>query len=143
MVVRDAEPCPWTRGQDGHVPPGHACSLDWWRSENPFRATAVQGLADPDRRQRGRSWIHPTTTTGTLHDHKTFDLTSVLYAIRPNDSYFSLSPAGRVSLQPNGVATFKESSGGNTRLLTVDDEQRVRTLEAMMLLVSQPPQTLR
>ncbi|TPG21157.1 nucleoside hydrolase [Sphingomonas koreensis] len=79
------------------------------------------------------------TSPDELHDHKTFDLTSVLYAIRPNGGYFSLSPAGRISLQPNGVSTFEESAQGNIRYLTVNDLQRARTLEAMTLLASQPP----
>ncbi len=82
------------------------------------------------------------TANAALHDHKTFDLTAVLYAIRPNDGYFSLSPAGRLIVGPTGLATLDESTGGNTRHLILDDAQRSRVLEAMTLLASEPPPTI-
>jgi len=80
-----------------------------------------------------------TTPSGVLHDQKTFDLTSVLYAVRPNDAYFALSPAGHISVLPNGVSKFEEDAQGNAHYLTIDDAKRARTLEAMTLLASQPP----
>jgi hypothetical protein len=40
---------------------------------------------------------------------------------------------------PDGSARFDLSAGGNHRYLVLTDEQRVRTLEAMILLASQPP----
>lgn len=73
------------------------------------------------------------------HDHPTFDLTSVLYAARPDRGYFSLSKPGRIAVLPDGSAHFEESSDGTHRYLILSEEQKARTLEAMVMLASQPP----
>jgi inosine-uridine nucleoside N-ribohydrolase len=73
------------------------------------------------------------------HDHPTFDLTSVLYATRPDRGYFSLSKPGRITVLANGGSRFDESEGGLHRYLILSDEQKPRALEAMVILVSQPP----
>jgi len=74
------------------------------------------------------------------YDRPTWDLTAALYAIRPDAAYFSLSPPGEVEVDGQGRTTFHEDSGGRRRYLTIDANQRTRTLEAMELLASQPPQ---
>jgi inosine-uridine nucleoside N-ribohydrolase len=79
------------------------------------------------------------TPPGVLHDHATFDLTSVLYAIRPDDGYFNVSAAGKISVAPDGSSRFIAGTGGAHRYLTMDDTQRARALEAMTLLASAPP----
>lgn len=81
----------------------------------------------------------PETPPDALHDHATFDLTSVLYAIRPDDGYFNLSAPGNISVQPDGSTRFIAHSGGKHRYLVMDDAQRARTLEAMTMLASEPP----
>jgi purine nucleosidase len=73
------------------------------------------------------------------HDHATFDLTSVLYAARPNDGYFSISKPGKITVLPNGGTRFEASEGGFHRYLILTDAQKARTLEAMVMLASQPP----
>jgi inosine-uridine nucleoside N-ribohydrolase len=73
------------------------------------------------------------------YDRPTWDLTAALYAVRPDSGYFSLSPAGEVTVDAQGRTTFHEESGGRRRYLTIDASQRARTLEAMELLASQPP----
>ncbi len=73
------------------------------------------------------------------YDRPTWDLTAVLYAVRSDQGYFSLSPPGTITVLPDGGSRFDKSAGGNHRYLVVTDEQRVRTLEAMILLASQPP----
>jgi inosine-uridine nucleoside N-ribohydrolase len=73
------------------------------------------------------------------YDRPTWDLTAVLYAVRPDDGYFSVSAPGTISVLPNGDSRFDISAGGNHRYLVLTNEQRVRTLEAMILLASQPP----
>ena len=72
------------------------------------------------------------------YDRPTWDLTAVLYAVRPDDSYFSLSPPGTITVSPDGGSRFDTSAGGKHRYLVLADEQRQRTLEAMILLASQP-----
>ncbi|WP_419192533.1 nucleoside hydrolase [Kolteria novifilia] len=73
------------------------------------------------------------------HDRPTWDLTSVLYAVRPGDGYFDLSAPGIVRVTEEGITQFEESSGGKHRYLVVKDQQRPRTLEALIQLSSQPP----
>jgi inosine-uridine nucleoside N-ribohydrolase len=73
------------------------------------------------------------------HDHATFDLTSVLYAARPDRNYFSLSKPGRITVLPDGGSRFEEAGDGTHRYLVQNEAQRARTLEALVMLVSQPP----
>jgi purine nucleosidase len=73
------------------------------------------------------------------HDHATFDLTSVLYAARPDGNYFSVSKPGRITVLADGGSRFVESEDGNHRYLILSEEQKARTLEAMQMLASQPP----
>ena len=105
------------------------------------------GYADPHPvaltyRYMDQTYRTDATSAGGLHDHKTFDLTAVLYAIRPDDGYFSVSAPGHVEIRADGVSVFHEG-GGNTRYLIVDDLQRPRALEAMTQLASQPPRSVR
>jgi len=67
------------------------------------------------------------------------DLTSVLYAARPDRNYFSLSKPGRITILAGGGSRFDESEGGTHRYLIQTEEQKARTLEAMVMLASQPP----
>ena len=78
------------------------------------------------------------TPSGVLHDHPTFDLTAVLYAVRPGDGYFSLSEPGKITVLADGSSQFEVSDGGKQRYLTITPLQRARALEAMTLLASQP-----
>lgn len=78
---------------------------------------------------------------GKLHDHPTFDLTAVLYALRPDGGYFSLSRPGAIAIQADGSSRFTESKTGTRRILTMTPLQRARALEAMTSLVTEPPAT--
>ncbi len=74
------------------------------------------------------------------YDRPTWDLTSVLYAVRPNGGYFDLSGPGTISVDDNGYTSFRRSEGGRHRYLKLSsDAQRARTLEALIWLSSQPP----
>lgn len=73
------------------------------------------------------------------YDRPTWDLTAVLYAVRPDDGYFSVSPPGIITVLPDGSSRFDRSADGNHRCLVLTAEQEGRTLEAMILLASQPP----
>mgnify|MGYP001174141314 FL=1 len=76
---------------------------------------------------------------GKPHDHAAYDLTSVLYAARPEGAYFTHSDAGRVEVLEGGRAAFIPDQHGRHWILGLADAQRARTLEAMILLASQPP----
>jgi hypothetical protein len=73
------------------------------------------------------------------HDRPTWDLTSVLYAVRPDDGYFDLSPAGKVKVADDGLTKFEPTTDGRDRYLVLSEQQKARTLEALRLLSSQPP----
>lgn len=72
------------------------------------------------------------------HDRPTWDLTAVLYAIRPDRGYFDLSPTGSVTVTDVGVTVFKAGEG-QQRFLKLTDAQKVKTQEALMILASEPP----
>jgi len=69
----------------------------------------------------------------------TFDLNSVLYVVRPNRGYFTLSPPGTVTVQDNGITTFAASENGKHRYMTVSPEQIAMVREAFVQLCSEPP----
>lgn len=73
------------------------------------------------------------------HDRPTWDLTSVLQAVRPERGYFGLSAAGRVTIDERGATSFAREVMGTHRYLTVSPEQIIRVREAFCVLASQPP----
>lgn len=75
----------------------------------------------------------------TPHERPTWDLTSVLWAVRPEREYFSLSNPGRARVDENGVTTFEEDPEGKHRYLIADELQVARVREALAMLASQPP----
>lgn len=73
------------------------------------------------------------------YDRPTWDLTSVLYAVRPDRDYFGVSGPGVVEVDEKGVTSFRRQPGGKHRYLTLDLRQAERVREALVLLASQPP----
>jgi inosine-uridine nucleoside N-ribohydrolase len=73
------------------------------------------------------------------YDRETWDLTSALYAVRPDRGYFDLSPAGTVEVDDKGITRFIPSPNGSHRFLIVKPEQVARVKEALVQLASQPP----
>ncbi len=73
------------------------------------------------------------------HNRPTWDLTSVLYAVRPDRGYFDLSEAGRMTVADDGETRFERSEGGPHRHLILRPEQSGRVIEALVQLSSQPP----
>jgi inosine-uridine nucleoside N-ribohydrolase len=73
------------------------------------------------------------------HNRPTWDLTSVLYAVHPDRGYFDLSPPGRVIVEKDGFTTFEPAADGKHRYLKLTEAQRVRVVEALVQLSSQPP----
>jgi uncharacterized Ntn-hydrolase superfamily protein/inosine-uridine nucleoside N-ribohydrolase len=73
------------------------------------------------------------------YDRETWDLTSVLYAVRPDRDYFGLSAPGTITVDGQEVSQFAPGDGGRHRFLTVTAEQIARVREALVQLASQPP----
>ena len=72
------------------------------------------------------------------YDRPTWDLTAALYGVRPDAGYFGLSPRGRITSDDKGLTHFQADPAGRHRYLVLDEKQRARTLESMILLASQP-----
>lgn len=73
------------------------------------------------------------------HNRPTWDLTSVLYAVRPNEDYFDISANGQVTVDAEGYTTFEQAADGRDRYLILRDDQKGKTAEALVQLSSQPP----
>jgi inosine-uridine nucleoside N-ribohydrolase len=76
---------------------------------------------------------------GLEHNRPTWDLTSVLYAVRPERKYFDLSETGKVTVEDDGFTRFEADKKGTRRYLILNQAQKVRTTEALTFLSSQPP----
>jgi inosine-uridine nucleoside N-ribohydrolase len=72
------------------------------------------------------------------YDRPVWDLTAVLYAVRPDRNYFSLSAPGTVDVDEQGRTVFTAAPDGRRRYLILGEQQKARTLEALILLASQP-----
>ncbi|HOX58774.1 MAG TPA: nucleoside hydrolase [Candidatus Paceibacterota bacterium] len=73
------------------------------------------------------------------HERPTWDLTSVLYAVRPDRGYFGLSAPGQVTVEEDGFTRFAPTPAGRDRYLLLNEAQVVRVKEALVQLTSQPP----
>ncbi|CAN5302639.1 nucleoside hydrolase [soil metagenome] len=73
------------------------------------------------------------------YDRPTWDLTSVLFAIRPDEGYLGFSEKGKIMVDEQGKTSLQPEITGNHHYLTVNEIQRKQVLEALMLLSSQPP----
>lgn len=76
---------------------------------------------------------------GLENPQPTYDLTSVLYAVRPERGYFDLSPPGRIVVEEDGFTSFKPAADGPHRYLIATPEQVATVREAQAMLCSQPP----
>lgn len=73
------------------------------------------------------------------YDRPTWDLTSVLYAVRPERGYFDLSEPGMIQVDEAGHTIFTPQPGGPHRYLMVKEPQIIRVKELFTNLCSQPP----
>lgn len=90
---------------------------------------------------------HPVAHAYTLYqkmpyDRETWDLTSVLAAIRPDAGFFGLSDPGTITVDADDVTQFRFHPQGKHRYLTVSEQQIIRVREALVQLASQPPSKL-
>ena len=76
------------------------------------------------------------------HNRPTWDLTAVLFAALGDRGYFEVSPRGRATINRDGSCRFDETAQGAHAYLILQPEQRLRVLEALVQLSSQPPQRI-
>ena len=74
------------------------------------------------------------------YDRETWDLTSVLVAVRPDGGYFGVSPPGRVAVGDDGPTEFRAEEDGPHRILTVNAAQAARVRDEFVKLCSQRPE---
>ncbi len=72
------------------------------------------------------------------YDRPSWDLTTVLYDLRPDRGYFDVSPPGDVLVSATGSTTFQPGGQGKRYFLRVDPIQVARVREACVWLASQP-----
>ncbi len=87
---------------------------------------------------------HPMSAAYRLYnadyrDQPSWDLTSILWAVRSTRGYFGLSENGLVSYDDEGYTNWTPSSSGHHLYLTVDDKQIERVKEVLIALASEPP----
>ena len=73
------------------------------------------------------------------YDRPAWDLTSVLYAVRPNGGYFGLSLQGHATVEKDGATVFQADPNGLHRFLTVTPEQIVRIRDVFIKLCRRRP----
>lgn len=71
------------------------------------------------------------------YDRPTWDLTTVLYDLRPDRGYFDVSGAGTVTVAENGVTHFQPAAQGKRFFLSVNTVQAARVREACIWLATQ------
>ncbi|MCX7009370.1 MAG: nucleoside hydrolase [Kiritimatiellaeota bacterium] len=99
--------------------------------------------------ERDFNWVahHPVTDAYRAYmkfpyDRQTWDLTSVLFAVRQDRGYFTVSEPCRVTVNEKGQTLLNVDPQGKHYVLSVTPEQRARALEALILLSSQPTDKL-
>jgi inosine-uridine nucleoside N-ribohydrolase len=73
------------------------------------------------------------------YDRPTWDLTSVLYAARPEAGYFQVSGPGTVTVLDSGVTEFSPAPSGRHRHLILDPSRKDRIIDAFIELSSHRP----
>jgi inosine-uridine nucleoside N-ribohydrolase len=73
------------------------------------------------------------------YDRPTWDLTAALYAVRPERGYFTLSEPGWIRVEEDGRTRWERDAAGRHRYLKVEEKQRIRALETLVALASEPP----
>jgi hypothetical protein len=82
---------------------------------------------------------HRRGETGS-YDGPSQALAAVLQAVRPDESYFDLSPQGTITVADDGRTTFSPSPGGRHRYLLARADRKERVLQAFVEMVTaQPP----
>jgi inosine-uridine nucleoside N-ribohydrolase len=72
------------------------------------------------------------------YDRPTWDLTTVLYDLRPDRGYFDISAPGDVTVAVDGVTSFQANPQGKRYFLKVNPTQAARVQEACVWLATQP-----
>jgi len=73
------------------------------------------------------------------YDAPTWDMTAVLYAVRPQEGYFKLSSPGTIGVLDDGRTKFTPSLEGKHRYLILDPAQKERIVKTYTEIASAKP----
>jgi inosine-uridine nucleoside N-ribohydrolase len=73
------------------------------------------------------------------YDAPSWDMTAVLYAVRPEAGYFKLSEPGTISVFSDGSTKFLASTGGKHRYLILDPAQKETIIKTYVEIASAKP----
>jgi inosine-uridine nucleoside N-ribohydrolase len=73
------------------------------------------------------------------YDAPAWDMTAVLHAIRPQETYFKLSEPGTISVLDDGRTEFSASATGKHRYLIFDPAQKERIIKTFTEMASLKP----
>lgn len=77
------------------------------------------------------------------YDRPTWDLTSVLYAVKGADDFFGVSEPGTVTVTDDGHTIFTPSPSGNHVILSVDKDQAARVKDYFIKLITTKPRSVK
>ncbi len=67
------------------------------------------------------------------YDRETWDLTSVLQAIEPDNNYFNLSEKGTITIDSIGQSMFSTSENGKHQYLTIQGEENIQATRKALI----------
>ena len=73
------------------------------------------------------------------YDRPSWDLTSVLYAVEPDASWFTLSSPGKIRVDANELTIYQKDENGKHFYLKADDIQRENVKNKLIELVTRLP----
>ena len=88
--------------------------------------------------------VHPVVDAYRAFKSAPYDapasaLAAVLYAVHPDESYFTLSEPGTITVLDDGRTRFAPAADGKHRYLIVDPAQKERVTTVYTAMVSAPP----
>lgn len=66
------------------------------------------------------------------YDRPTWDLTSVVYAVEPDDSGLDISPKGTITIEDNGFSRFEASENGKHQYLIIKPENVQKAVQKLV-----------
>ena len=95
----------------------------------------------------GWAGLHPVAEAYKVYqpmpyDRPTWDLTAVLYAVE-GDGWFSVSPAGKITVTDEGSTFFTPDENGTRRYLSVDQDQADSIRTHFVQMITSAPKSRR
>lgn len=73
------------------------------------------------------------------YDRPTWDLTSVLCIAEPDSVFMDISPKGTITIEDDGISSFREDPNGQHTYFSVDKQQAENIKSYFIRLITQKP----